>query len=147
VKLKVICQTCGATATLDTEEPIGPEPRWENFELGRFEIEELDVFEDYEIWICPRCYLSVIENWNEEGDETGHRYWIAEIDWYKLRDLIKKSLHLKEKEKNEIAEMYAELTEEQKQYKLFHQPDSNIAKYIRTHDPKFRDCDEPQRRV
>ena len=44
--------------------------------------------------------------------------------------------------KNEIAEMYAELTEEQKRYKLFHQPDSNIAKYIRVNDPKFAVCDE-----
>jgi len=39
---------------------------------------------------------------------------------------------------NEIKEMYIGLTDEEKRFKLFHQPDSNIAIYIREHWVEWR---------
>ena len=79
MKLKVICQICGETGTVDTEKPVGSQPRWESYRLEDFDMEEIPgSFKDYEIWICGRCM--------EEAA------WCGEIDFEKLESKLRESL-------------------------------------------------------
>ena len=99
MNLKIVCQICGNAKVLDTEEPIGSEPRWESYTLGNYGIEH--PYDNYEIWICPDCMEFVITRCGIGYDETGEEYPDYEYDGEKLERLIKGSLGIAEKIKRE----------------------------------------------
>ena len=92
MRLRVICQICGATKVIDTKKPIGPAPRWENHKLEDFGIQ--GVWSDYEVWICPDCIKGYIIGWVANGEGGAE----PEIDWEGLGEAIEKSLGIKRKE-------------------------------------------------
>lgn len=93
MKIRVICQICGATTVLDTERAIGPEPRWEYNDLGQFEVKF--PFDNYQVWSCPDCRKKVIEGWEPTYDpETGEKYYDPIFDWDIFSDMIKLSLNI-----------------------------------------------------
>ena len=94
MKLRVICQICGATTVIDTEKPVGQFPRWDSYTLEEFDFDNLDigVFRDYEIWICPECHKKVSEYQGLGRDETGEYYEDWEINWEKFSETVERSL-------------------------------------------------------
>lgn len=97
MKLKVICQICGKTTTIDTEKPIKSQPKWDNYKLGDLDIEVDKVWHDYDIWICEDCLKEVTEHETLIYDETEY-YVDREIDYDKLREMLEKSLFSKKGE-------------------------------------------------
>jgi transposase-like protein len=77
MKIKVICQLCGKSSTIETEKPLGAKPRWENYTLFEIGIER-HPFSDYEIWVCPECHEEFVEIRSIDYDETGVAYETVE---------------------------------------------------------------------
>jgi len=83
----VICQICGRSEILDTDKPLPPEPRWTTFRLGEViprsikasstsAISLAELYENYEIWLCPSCMAESIEGWEADWDPlTGELAW------------------------------------------------------------------------
>jgi len=93
MKIRVICQICGRNRTLDTEVPIGPEPRWDNYRLGHiFNPDEIYPYENYEVWVCANCHRDFIIGYYANYDEVRNEDLGAEYDSDGLIDKIKESL-------------------------------------------------------
>lgn len=87
--LRVICQVCGRTTTINTKHTIGPEPRWDCYKLEAFGINPVtSPFYNYSIWVCNECHdATVIWEGDFLGSETGIEY-----DWELLTEMVLKSL-------------------------------------------------------
>ena len=92
--LRVVCQICGRTGIVDTENLVDAYPRWEHYLLQDLIDDDvfLGVFKDFEIWICPECHKKIAEFSGLRRDETGEYYEDWVINWEKLGEMVRKSL-------------------------------------------------------
>jgi len=98
MKLKVICQICGETDTLDLDEPMGVNP-WRFYNVNEI-VEGLEKWQDYEILICPSCIP--FEDIECDYDEFGQIISMSPIvDFNKLEEKIIKAMEIKKRKENE----------------------------------------------
>lgn len=91
--LRVVCQLCGKTETLDTNKPQGSEPHGEHYHLIDFGIPDNNPYANYEIWICEQCHEEVIDHWDCEKDpDSGVYHQVPEYDFEQLTERVLKSL-------------------------------------------------------
>ena len=89
--LKVVCQLCGKTKTVNTDESIENFPRWQSYKLKDL-YGDAGPYANYEVWICENCHRLVSTFRGMSRDERGEYYEDWDIDYEKLAELVRISL-------------------------------------------------------
>ena len=92
--LRVICQTCGKTKTIDTSKPMGYEANglvWTNFTPKEMDWHfewDLIYYQDDRFWLCHECLYPHVEDSHECGG--------VDYNWDSIKQMFYNSLRPKE---------------------------------------------------